>query len=258
MVMPAIHNKIGFLHIPRTGGTYLEALLCSMGPERFINFFGTPNNQTPNKVGLIENIDRDVGRQKMLQNIPNWDTAELFSGHFSLNISKFVPNKYTYKYLTILRNPINRVVSFVKKVTSSKNFAAAIAKDCDVGSDQFWDNFIQYRKDGHTYGLMPHELHGFSNYMTKAIAGLNLSDPGISVNNDVYSLAKQNLDEMIYVGKFEDYNNTILHILNMFKCTHARINIKTETKHHLSSHVLSFLEDTNQYDIKLYRNFFNE
>ena len=32
-------NKIGFVHLPRTAGTYMEGVLSSvMGPERFINF----------------------------------------------------------------------------------------------------------------------------------------------------------------------------------------------------------------------------
>lgn len=253
-----MNQKTGFVHIPRTGGTYLEALLCSMGPDKFINFFGTPQNQNENKIGLIENIAKDIGRQRILKNIPNWPTAQLFSGHFSLNIHDFLPNQYTYKYITILRNPLNRVVSFIKKVTSSKNFYRSIALDCDIGSDIFWNNFIEYYTNKKNDGLMPHEINGFSNYMTKAIAGLDLSSSNLVVDDNIYILAKNNLNKMIYVGQFEKYHNTIQHILSMFDCNIKNVSIRKENNHHISDHILSFLKSINEYDIQLYEEYFNE
>lgn len=254
-----MNDKIGFLHIPRTGGTYLEALLCSMGPDKFINFFGTPQNQQENKIGLIENISRDIGRQNKLQNIPNWSTAELFSGHFSLNISDFLPKKYQYKYITILRNPVNRVVSFIKKVTSSKNFHKSIASNCEIGSAKFWNNFIEYYTHNKNDGLMPHEIHGFSNYMTKAIAGLDLSKPNITINNDIYNLAKNNLNKMAYIGKFENYQDTVYNILSLFKQQVKNLSIKKENNHTISdNNIIEFLISINEYDIKLYKEYFNE
>ena len=52
-------TKTGFLHIHRTGGTYLEALLQHIGPKRFVNFFGTPDNQIHNRISLIEQISKN-------------------------------------------------------------------------------------------------------------------------------------------------------------------------------------------------------
>ena len=110
-------NKIGFVHAPRTGGTYIESLLSSKGPEFFINFFGTPENQKENKISLIEKISGDKKGQQKLLKIPNWETAQIFSGHFSLNISEYLPKEYHYEYITIIRNPVDRTYSFVKKIT---------------------------------------------------------------------------------------------------------------------------------------------
>ena len=140
-------NKIGFVHLPRTAGTYMEGVMASvMGPERFINFFGTPDNQVANKLGIIERIAVDKQRQDCILQIPNWSTAELFSGHFSLNVEPFLPQEYNYSYITIIRDPITRVYSFVKKVTSSGGFRRHLTSNGDdpIGGDIFWERFIDY------------------------------------------------------------------------------------------------------------------
>ena len=64
-----MNTKIGFTHMPRTGGTYLESIISeSMGPDEFINFFGTPNEQKLNKISIVENISKDNKKQKDILN----------------------------------------------------------------------------------------------------------------------------------------------------------------------------------------------
>tara|TARA_B100000085_G_C18559679_1_gene519018 strand:+ start:3212 stop:3964 length:753 start_codon:yes stop_codon:yes gene_type:complete len=249
--------KIGFAHIPRTGGTYLEALLTVMGPDKFINFFGTPNDQKPNKLGLVEYIERDIGRQADLLSISNWKTAQLFSGHFSLNIHRFLPEEYEYKYMTILRNPLNRTISFIKKITSSKNFKNEIASDCEVNSDQFWYNAKKYIEEKNTSGLMMHERHGFSNYMTKILAGINLAND-CEMDEQLFQKAKHNLNDMVFIGRFEKYAETVKDVFELFKLPLRPMQTKTENPHQVPQEIADFLTHINQYDIRLYKEAFNE
>lgn len=248
--------KLGFLHIPRTGGTYLESVLHQLGPEEFINFFGTPQNQIQNKIALIERIEQDSKMQQIVKSNPNWQSCKLFSGHFSHNIEKFVEGEV--KFFTILRNPIQRVTSFIKKVTTSRGFHIKLLEGSQkIGDEQFWKNFENYIKRGSKQFLLTHERHGFSNYMTKAIAGLDLSSESLIVDESVLNKAKENLDKMVYVGIFENYNKTVVDILNLFDLN-AKFTSQDLKVSKVPKTTEKLLKDLNSYDIELYNYFLNK
>jgi len=252
-----IQNKVGFVHIPRTGGTYLEALFCSMGPEKFINFFGTPESQIVNKLGVVERIESDTARQKCLLEIPNWNTATLFSGHFSLNIKKFLPKDYSYDFITIIRDPVNRTYSFIKKVTSSRGFKRVLTDNGQiaVGALDFWKNFQEYYKKNDHTGLSNHEINGFSNYITKVFAGCDLSNI-IHVNEAIYQEARSNLSQAKYIGLFENYKQTVDDLLSMFDIQNIRYHIRENTSvSNIDTETENFIRSINNYDIKLYEEF---
>lgn len=246
--------KIGFMHIPRTGGTYLESLLSQeLGPERFANFFGTPENQKHNKISIIENIAKDKKKQQALKNIIDNPDVNYFSGHFSLNIERYLPKKYSYKYICIIRDPLSRVVSFVKKVTTSKTFHQYITKgNVEVGSDEFWFNYKTYVEEQRSNGLMPHERNGFNNYMTKCLAGEDLSNPFLTVNHDTYNKALDNLHKFDFIGTFENYELSIKNILQTININ-PLYRVRQSHPRPLPQPVADFIKENNYYDYKIYK-----
>ena len=249
--------KLGFLHIPRTGGTYLESLLAELGPQQFVNFFGTPGNQLTNRVGLIEKIQDQPNKVTQIINNPNWENCKLFSGHFSHSIGSILSDN-SIKYFTILRNPIQRTTSFVKKVTSSSKFAQILLSGADkIGDDVFWSNFNDYIRSENKIGLLPHERHGFSNYMVKAIAGCNLNDDNLVIGTQELEKAKANLDQMHYVGLFENYEQTVKDILKIFDLQNTGTFRETSIST-VPDTTGQLLREINAYDIDLYNYFLSK
>lgn len=250
--------RVGFLHIPRTGGTYLEAIIQQQLDEsQFVNFFGTPENQICNRVGIIENISPGNEVCDRLEQNSNWNTCKVFSGHFSLYIEECIDTKET-SYITIVREPIQRVVSFVKKVTTKKSFRDLLMVGAhEVGDDVFWRNFKNYVEGGYSRDLMLHELHGFSNYMTKVFAGLDISSNDIIVNDSVLEIAKKRVDDMLYVGVFEEYEASISNILNILNINQPFV-YKPLHYSSIPDSIKGFLCELNYYDIELYNYILNK
>ena len=243
-----VKKKVGFLHIPRTGGTHLERLLNEMGPNKFINFFGV--DMPENRIVIPETMKRGDQKHKQLLNNPNYKTCELFGGHFSHNIEECFDEEV--EFFTILRNPIQRVTSMTKQFLTSKVYKGILMNGAEViGDDVFWKNVENYLNNKSTEGLLTHEVHGFYNYMTKTIAGCDISDPNIVVTDEIFNKAVENLKKMKYVGFFEEYQKTIDDILTMFNldvaydCGPLKVSTIPETTKQLFT-------ELNQYDIKLY------
>ena len=247
------NKKIGFIHIPKTGGTYLENILNVMGPEKLINFFGEPGagkTQKENGIPVIETMKPGDDKHKKLLSNKNLPTCELFVGHFSHNIEKCFDEPVDF--FTILREPIQRVASLTKQFLTSKTYSDMLMKGSDkIGDDVFWENVYNYIKNKKTDGLLIHEVHGFSNYMTKVIAGCDISDPNVIVDDEIFNRAIHNLKKMKYIGFFENYKKTIDDILTIFNLD-LPYDLQPIKAHTIPPKVKELLIKLNNYDIKLY------
>ena len=112
--------------------------------------------------------------------------------------------------------------SFVKKVTSSGGFRRYLTSDGidPIGTDVFWQNFIDYYQNKQKIGLSNHERNGFSNYMTKVFSGSDLSRDDIVVDDLLYNKAKDNLN------KTYNFTYLISFVINYFYFI-IRKNLKT-------------------------------
>lgn len=246
------HKKLGFLHIPRTGGTHLERVLNVLGPRKFINFFGAPHeDQLENHIPIIETMKPGDQKHQRFKSNPNLNTCKLFAGHFSHNIEDCFDEDVDF--FTILRDPIQRVTSMTKQFLTSRIYSEILRKNSNrVGDDIFWSNLEDYLNKDKTEGLLTHEFHGFRNYMTKVIAGCDISDPNISVDESIFQKAKDNLSRMRYFGFFEDYEQTIEDVLCMldldtdYQCGPLKKSSIPESTNKIFT-------ELNKYDIELYK-----
>ena len=221
-----------------------------MGPKRLINFFGANDNQRENQIPIIETMKPGDDKHKGLLNNKNLPTCELFVGHFSHNIEKCFNEPVDF--FTILRDPIQRVTSMTKQFLTSKIYKDILLKNSKrIGDDTFWDNTYKYLETHQTDGLLTHEVHGFSNYMTKVIAGCDISDPNLVINGDTLNIAIHNLKKLKYIGFFEDYKNTIDDILTMFNLD-VSYNLGPMKTSKIPVKMEEMFIKLNQYDIKLY------
>ena len=157
-----------------------------------------------------------------------------------------------------MREPIQRTTSFIKRVTSSKSFARCLLDGADkLGDEVFWKNFERYIYLQSKMGLMAHERHGFSNYMTKAIAGCDLSQENLVVDDSTLEQAKNNLNDMVYVGTFENYQTAVQDILNLFE-VNANFRSDDLKVSKVPPSTEKLLKEINHYDIELYKYFINK
>lgn len=236
-------EKIGFLHIPKTGGANIINCCDSDLDSKFLNFF--------HYVPLVENISSNKAIQDNLQKL-DWNNAMAFGGHFSLNIKQYLPKTYRYKFVTIIRNPVIRCISYIKQIsrtsTKIKNF---LCSSCAGYSNEFWHNTKNLNDL-----LMNHEEHNLNNYMVKTLAGMDLSLKEICIDEQIYNIAIKNLSTMYYVGLFEKYNETLLNLSKILGFTYKNTNPPLIKEHsNIPKTVFDFIENNNQYDIRLYEEF---
>ncbi len=102
MTMPIQNRTVIFLHIPKTAGTTLETVLA---------------RQYRSRETFYVNGAQDV-REERYRQLHESERARirLIKGHMFFGIHAHVPNAYTY--ITVLRNPIDRVISHYYYVRS--------------------------------------------------------------------------------------------------------------------------------------------
>ncbi|MBM2816011.1 MAG: hypothetical protein HW421_2773 [Ignavibacteria bacterium] len=222
-------TKYIFLHLHKTAGNTIgEFLKNAYGSKHFLEF--ELDNFFDDYIRLIPDIN-----------------YKMIKGHFSYGIHKHINSQDDYKYFTVLRNPVNRVISNFFHIKKEKDhiFQPLIKKEGFILVD-----FLKNKVDFH-----------FDNLMTRYLAGeeyVNL--PIGSIDDKILDIAKLNLTrkEFILVGIQEHLDETLFILNKLIKLNPVFVlpsNINPEKNQEsevLNDEIIEVIKQTNPFDCQLY------
>lgn len=220
-----------FLHILKTAGTTLNAILENYYPaERSYATF--PNQRHPE--GSLEGFYALSTEAKA--------NIDLLTGHMGFGLHKYLPR--TAVYITILRNPVDRVISHYYH--EYRDPGSQLHKLIHAGMGL--KEYVQYYA----------EAGEMDNLQTRMIAG-NWEKRGFGpCTEEMLATAKQNLrDYFIVVGLTERFDETYLLLkkhLGWKTRLYRKYNVAQNRpqQHKLSAETLQVIDELNRYDTALY------
>lgn len=173
-----------FVHVPKTAGTTLRHIIqYQFQPNNVFEFYRRVRK--PHK-GIDEFRNLSEARKNSLK---------LVSGHIGFGLHEFLSQPCTY--ITVLRDPIDRVISYYYYLLNTRNGAA---------KNKSLEDFVK------TY-------RGAQNSMTKFLSGMRLEiqllDSNVNIDCEQCSpetleLAKNNLKKhFVVIGLVERFDETL-------------------------------------------------
>lgn len=216
-----------YLHIPKAGGTTLGEFIYNQCRSNDTNDEGLIKN------GVFFTTDgffrkNDLGSPQ-IKNILQRKDLRAVIGHFTFGIHYFVERPF--RYITMLRNPINRVISLYHYLKLE-----------DQMSLEDFANACQYRE--------------IDNDQTRRIAGVN-PDIGKCSEKDL-AIAKENLRQhFAVVGTTERFDEMLALLKLKFNWTQQVSayprNVNNDKKNYAPSETaIKAIENRNLFDIELH------
>lgn len=214
-----------FLHIPTAGGSTFEQILQNnYGPESVFMAYG--------------HRDGEIWDYLLLDYREKRRHAAV-SGHFTALYAPLLPRDS--RYVCILRNPLDRVVSNYYMYLSHKNHPAG----------------AQIRDNGITLGQFANPRYRFNqdNVQVKYVAGARLDQP---CTEAMYDEALGRLrDGRVLFGIMERYKETVFRFAKLFgwidlHYTHIAKNITKPPRKEIDKNEMRVVASFNTYDMRIY------
>ena len=223
--------KIAFVHIPRTGGMSLRMILETIyGYAKMFNFYGDEISSVANgKIAHFASLD---SRTK--------NSFAALSGHFVYDFDKSLKD---FHYITLLRDPIKRAISYYFHILTDKNnYLHRILVQRRIKLEQFLTSEFSLE---------------FDNYQVRAISGTAFNSAYMRINENHLELAKENLQKNFSMfGLTESFESSIQAFSERFNWS-LPIAVRINTGNYrdgveLSTECLEIASERNRFDIELY------
>ena len=225
-----------FVHIPKTAGTTLRHIIQSQfKPNNVFEFYYLKAQPSRVPQGIEKYNNLSEAQKKAI---------EFVSGHAGFGLHEFIPRPCTY--ITVLRNPVERVVSYYYSLLRNKN---------KIVENKTLEDFIQ------TYGRVHNEMTCFLSGLTLKA---QLQDPSIDVkakqfDRETLEIAKNNLKKHYAVfGFVERFDETCILLKRILGWNisplYVRKNVSKQQNwtDNLPKHTLNLIEKFNELDFQLY------
>jgi len=237
-----------FLHIPKAAGQTLRNILRR--EYLFTSLFNSiflKNKIIFLPVDTPKFISSGISKEpiKHLESLNNKEkkNVKVLTGHFCYGVHKYFNKKA--KYITILRNPIDRIISLYYYILRTKeHHLHDYLVDEKISLRDFVRNGITTEVD---------------NVQTRLLAGMHSHDVGFGqVKKEMLEDAKRNLKtEFEVVGISEEFIRSFVLMReklkwNTFLFLNRNVSPKQTIKDDISIETINLIKKSNKYDIELY------
>jgi hypothetical protein len=231
-----MNNKIFFIHIPKCGGTTLESILYK--------------NYSKEKIYSVdENFKyrQNIIRYRALPSNEK-EKFEIVSGHMGYGLHNYLEKKEEASYITMLRNPFDRICShyyFVLRQPKHYLYDAVVRGKMSI------DEYVQSK--------LSSELN---NGQTRLLSSDNGFDLDFKLKktldrNDLRRAKTHLKNNFLFVGIMENFDLSLIilkHLLDLKSIYYYKKNVnkKNDYKQFISNETFKLIEENNSLDLELY------
>ncbi len=209
-----------FLHIPRTGGTTLSSSLV--------------RSYRPDETLRLDILDKALDTE--LERIPSHMRAEarLIHGHMPFGVHAYMDRRC--EYVTVLRNPLERVVSVYTLITQAPGH---VLHERVVGAGITLEAYVESGMDeGQT-----------ANSQTRQLSGRQFG----TLDDAALEEAKRNLEGFLVVGLTERFEETFVLLRRAVRLRMPfYLTRNVSPPHEVSERDLGLIRERNQLDLALH------